>query len=311
MAYTTGETANYRTMLAVVRDFLTSDASLVAAGQAWAQIGGQTGSIGVNDFVSLQGPGLAGDDQILLSLQTFTNVPSAQYCIGISGHTAYAPSVPRPDPPGLNSPWVYMPLIDSAIRYWLVANGRRFILVTKSNSRYDVMYGGLVMPDHLPSDWPYPVLAAASSSVLQAGSSDLLSHSNFWRSLRGGYLFTPEQLWRPLENLQTTGGNPNNGSEFAPDSGRLMAADWKTNIGPSEFARTLDNQPWIRRGRLAQFGNDDISARNFLGHFDGVYFTPAIGAVVESEIEIGTDRYLVVPNVYRSTVGQMAAIHLE
>lgn len=303
MAYITGEATGYRNLLEVLRGFVIAN--------GWEQIGGEAGAIGADSFVSLRGPGLAGTDEILLSLRTFTNIPAAHYCIGISGHTAYAQGNPTPEPPGFNSPWVYMPLIASTIRYWIVCNGRRMIVVAKSNSRYDVMYGGFVLPDHLPSDWPYPLLAAASSTIPQAGSSDLVTHSNFWRGPRTGHLFTPEQLWRPLDNISTSGGNPNNGAEVPPNGGWLFAADWKTNIGVSELARTLDNQPWLRRGRLAQAGDDALSARNFLGHFDGVFFTPAIGAIVESEIEVGADRYLVVPNVYRSTVGQMAAIHLE
>ena len=303
MAYINGNATNYRTLLSTLRDFVVAN--------GWELIGGQAGAIGADDFISLRGPGLAGNDEILLSLETVTNVPAGQYCISITGHTAYAKGNPSPDPPGLSSPRVYAPLIDSTIRYWMVANGRRFIVVAKSNNRYDVIYGGMVMPDHLPSDWPYPVLVGASSTVLQAGSSDRVTHSNFWRSPGCGYLFTPQQTWKPFENVVDQ-WNVNNGYEAPFTGGRLMAADWKTNVGVYEFARTLDNQPWLRRGRIiqtAQPGSNE--ARNFLGHFDGVFYTQAVGAIVEGTIRNGGKNYLVVPNVYRNTSGQMAAICLE
>lgn len=311
MAYITGEAANYLNLLEVLRDFLTTDESLVADGQQWTQIGGSTGALASGDFVSLRGPGLGGTDQILMSLDSVTNVAAGQYNLRLRGHTAYNEDNPTVSPPGLNSPVVNMPLVNAPIRYWIVASGRRFILVAKSNNRYDVMYGGFVLPRHLPSDWPYPLLIAGSSPSSAVSSSDAYNHTNPWRSAETSFLFTPQQLWRPLKNIVSSGSNNNNGADNSPTQGDLICAEWSTNMGVSAFARTLDGQPWLQQGSLAQFGTSGVEARNFLGHFDGIYFTPAAGATVESTIEYDGGQYLVVPNVYRNSDGQMAAIHLE
>ena len=58
-------------------------------------------------------------------------------------------------------------------------------------------------------------------------------------------------------------------------------------------------------------GANPLDARNFLGYFDGVYYTPSVGAVVESIIEYDDKEYLVVPNIYRNSEGQVAAVALE
>lgn len=312
MAYITGEATNHLNLLGILRDFLTSNGDLVGAGQEWEQIGGQTGTIVAGDFVSLRGPGLGGTDQILLSLFADSNAAAAHYLIGMRGHTAYNPSVPSFDPPGLNSPWVYVPLVNATIRYWIVANGRRFIMVAKSNNRYDVLYGGFMLPEHLPSDWPYPLLIGGSATSYGPNSDDSVWHSNFWRSPGNGYLFTPEQLWRTVENVYPSNNdNDSVGLEHQARGGLLMAVDWKTNIGQRDVTRTLDGQPWLHRGRLAQFSDDALGPRNFLGHFDGVFFTPSIGAVIEGVIEEGGKDYLVVANVFRNSTGQVAAICLE
>lgn len=308
MAYITGETTGYLNLAAILRDFLTTNEDLVADGQEWEQIGGETGALAAGAFMSFRGRGLGGTDEVLLSLTLSENVPSNHYMIGIRGHTAYNEAVPSSTPPGLNSPWVYIPTTSGVLRYWMVANGRRFIMVVKANNRYEVMYGGFILPEHLPSDWSYPLLIGGSSPDSRSSASDAVAHSNFWRAQANGYLFTPEQQWRVLENLTGTG---NDGTEAPPDSGRLMAVDWKTNIGPRTLTRTIDNQPWLVRGRLAQYGGSDLAARNFLGSFDGVFFTPAAGAAIESLIEHGGKEYLVVSNVYRNTNGQIAAICLE
>lgn len=311
MAYITGEATNHLNLLGILRDFLTSNGDLVGAGQEWEQIGGQTGTIVAGDFVSLRGPGLGGTDQILLSLFAYSNAAAAHYLIGMRGHTAYNPSVPSFNPPGLNSPWAYVPLINATIRYWIVGNGRRFICVAKSNNRYDVLYGGFMLPEHLPADWPYPLLIGGSATDYRQNSTDDVWHSNFWRSPGNGFLFTPEQQWRAMQNVQNN-TNANDGSEYSPDAGRLMSVDWKNNIGYStEFTRTLDGEPWLRRGRLAQYSTSDLNPKNFLGHYDGVFFTPSAGAVIEGIVEQGGKDYLVIANVYRNSTGQVAAICLE
>ncbi len=73
MAWKTGTAANVNDLLLQLRDFLTADSALVAANQQWTAIGGViSGPIAANDFVSLKGRGLAGTDEIYLSLQAFT-----------------------------------------------------------------------------------------------------------------------------------------------------------------------------------------------------------------------------------------------
>ena len=297
MAYTTGEAANHLDMLVRLRDYLVSN--------GWAQVGGQTGAVASGDFVSLSGPGLSGTDQILLTVQAFTNAPAGVFSLRMSGHTAYNPALPTIDPPGLNSPWVYAPLVNDRIRYWIVVNGRRFILIAKVNNRYDVFYGGFILPEHLPSDWSYPFLIGGSANAYMQSSVDTVHHRNFWSGYNSGYLFTPSQVWRAMNNYRADGF-------VQPLSDALSSIDWRQGAGLTAYTRTLDDQPWISRGRIAEFFDGDAgSPRNMLGHYDGVFYTPAAGAVIESLIEHGGKQYLVVPNVYRTSDLNVAAICLE
>ena len=299
MAYITGEANNHLDLLAVLRDFLTS-------GPGWSVVGGvASGAVAHDQFVSLKGPGLGGTDQVFLTIKTHTNTPAGVYSLQMRGHTAYNPSVPSDAPPGLNSPWVYLPLINDPIRYWFVANGRRFIAVCKANNRYDVFYGGFILPEHLPSDWSYPFLIGGSANAYMQSSVDTVRHRNFWNGYNSGYLFTPSQVWRAMNNYRADGF-------VQPLSDALSSIDWRESAGLTTYTRTLDGQPWISRGRIAEFFDGDAgSPRNMLGHYDGVFYTPAAGAVIESLIEHGGKRYLVVPNVYRTSDLNVAAICLE
>ena len=305
MAYINGTATNHLTLLATLRDFLTSNTDLVAAGQEWTVVGGvSTGAIAHDQFVSLRAPGLSGDDQIYMTIKTHTNSPAGIYSLQIRGHTAYG--TPSDTPGGLNSPWCYLPLVNSSIRYWIVANGRRFILIAKANNRYDVMYGGFMLPEHLPTDWTYPLLVGASAIDLMQASVTGPQHANFWSSYASGYLFTPSQIWRALRNFLYPSGD----TDGTVNDG-LVSVDWNTALSFPRKARCIDNSAWISASRVAEIGVDDLNPRNYLGAYDGVFFIPAVGATIEGIVVYDSKNYLVVSNVYRNNDGNLAAICLE
>lgn len=299
MAYATGTSANHLDLLADLRDFLVGTGT-------WEVIGGiATGAVAEDEFVSLKGEGLGGTDQIFVTIKTHSNVPAGIYSLQMRGHTAYNELVPSDDPPGLNSPWVYLPLINDPIQYWFVANGRRFIAICKANNRYDVFYGGFILPEHLPTDWSYPVLIGASANDLMAASTEGANHRNFWSPYTGqGYIFTPAQIWRDMTYVNSSEGAGGTGNE-------LVSVDWVDGWSFSNKARTIDNSPWISPGRIAEMASTDLAPRNFLGVYDGIFYTPAAGTVVEQIITHDSKDYLVIANVFRNTDNNLAAVCLE
>jgi len=50
------------------------------------------------------------------------------------------------------------------IQYWLVANGRRFIVVAKVSSVYEASYLGFALPYGLPTQFPYPLIVGGAAS---------------------------------------------------------------------------------------------------------------------------------------------------
>ncbi|HDS1127158.1 TPA: hypothetical protein QDZ99_004018 [Stenotrophomonas maltophilia] len=325
MAWKTGTAANVNDLLLQLRDFLTSDSALVAANQNWEVVGGvASGPIAANNFVSLKGKGLAGADEIYLSLQSYTAPSNSHYTLALRGHTAYNPASPSIDPAGANSSYVGMPLVNSAFVYWFIANGRCFKVVTRINGRYDALYAGLILPEHLPEDWSYPLFIGASSYNRQnLASDDSNVHSNFWNpsgsgasntSLTQAYLFSPMQAWVPLRNTM-------NSSYAIQMTGRLITP-WAP-ICNSNHRRLLDGTAWLQRGQMLAVayaaGNPDIGSPSdqvpeggqFYGGFDGVFYTPSLGAVAEQRVTAGGIEHLLVPNVYRTGDGQFAAFALE
>lgn len=314
MATTTGTASNYLDLLTKLRDFLVTNSWTVIGGVAFGAIDEDT------DYVSLQGPGLTGDDEILVTLQPFSVAANNAYSIRVRGHTAYVN--PGTSQPGADSPWCYLLTLNSPVTYWFIANGRRFIVIVKSSSRYDAMYAGFILPEHLPSDWSYPLFIGASSSTgTQSQANDNDYHSNFWNpfaqslsgnnSLTSAYLFSPMQAWVPIWNGWQS-SNP-----VWNDTGR-MTLPW-SNVSQHNVRRQLDGEPWFKRGQLAGIARSSSGGADtnlpeggsFYGSFDGVYYTPAFGATAEQESIVGGVTYKMFPNVARTSDGQFAAIAME
>lgn len=318
MATATGTASNYLDLLTKLRDFLVAN--------GWVQIGGTaSGAIAADtEFVSLKGVGLTGDDEILVTLQPFSAPANNAYSLRLRGHTAYVN--PGVDQPGSDSPWVYLLALNSPIEYWFIVNGRRFIVVSKSSSRYDAMYGGFILPEHLPSDWSYPLFVGASCNAGNlAQSSDQPYHSNFWHPFAANgssnadndnptssYLFSPMQAWAPIRNGYSLGG-----LAYDVYTGR-MTIPW-SGSSPRALRRQLDDTPWFRQGQLVAVARSATGAADvnvpeggiFYGSFDGVYYTPAFGATAEQESTVGGVTFKMFPNVARTSDGQFAAIKMD
>lgn len=312
MPVATGTASGYFDVLTQLRDFLVAN--------GWVQIGGKaSGNIDADtDFVSFKGIGLAGDDEILVTMQPFSLAANNAYSIRVKGHTAY--TNPGVDQPGADSLWCYLLTLNSPVTYWFIVNERRFIVVLKSGSRYDAMYAGFILPEHLPSDWSYPLYIGASANTgTIAQSSDVGYHTNFWHPIayNGGananndnpsnaFLFSPIQAWVPVRN-----GYTSSGSDTQVSFGRVTIP-W-SRICRQNVRRLLDDQPWFRKGQIASLG-DNINVPeggSFYGSFDGVYYTPAFGATAEQESTVAGVTYKMFPNIGRTSDGHFAAMAME
>lgn len=330
MATESGTCDNYLDLLTRLRDFLTANTDLVTAGEEWDQIGGPTsGDIVAGDFLSFKGKGLGGTDEILVSLTSTFNAAAGYYNIGLRGHTAYNEASPGIDQIGTDSKLVYLPLANTSMAYWFFANGRHFKVVVRHNTRYDAMYAGFLLPEHLPTDWSYPLFIGGSSCLsTMLASSDSVWHSNFWNPGAQGdengddacaYLFSPVQAWVPIRNVHASTVTAT--TEVLTGTRGRCTVPW-SNAADWNLRRCLDNSAWFERGQLAAFGSDINSGAQynevpelgtFYGAFDGVYFTPSFGAVAEGIVTdpSTSEEFQMFPNVFRTSDAEFAAFLVE
>jgi hypothetical protein len=330
MAYETGTATNHADLLAKLRDFLTTDASLVADSQQWDVIGGvDTGTPADMDFVSFEGPGLAGDDQIFASIRIRDTPVINAYNWEMYGHTSYNPLAPGVEQSGNPLAPVTMLLTNNPIVYWFFANGRHFKVVTRISGRYDASYVGLILPDHTPLDWSLPFYLGGSSFLLTTASAadDTPRHTNFWHPCSisnnanvqtTAYMLTPGGVWRPTANQYYAGDLVERTMGFG-----MVVTPHNADTFYRNIRRALDGQPWITRTVLAQIG-DGAAANsggavttaapdggNWYGALDGVFYTPAFGAAAEEIVTIDGNDYILFPNIARTSDGMFAALAIE
>jgi hypothetical protein len=321
MAWETGTATSYLDLAAKVRDFLKSNAALVAAGQNWTQLyGPAAGALVATDQLAFQGPGLAGDDQILVCMK-FVAVPGSNlYNINLFGLTAWNPSLapiaqPNPSPDGR------LLLINGSIKYWIIANGRCFKIITRISSQYDQAYAGFILPEHLPTDYPYPLFIGGSYiSDTQNNSNNDAYRRAFWNgnvtaqsvqgvALNGGnaVLCVPDLSWKWVGNKYGSSGGT---GSVSAGMDAIATIPWNpVYYNPYRYRQTITGERVLWRGGLATYLPP--LGRVFYGRFDGVFFVPAFGSSAESIVTVGGVDHLIVPDIFRSEDGGMAAFALE
>lgn len=302
MATASGTATGFNDLYAKLRDFLTTNAALVAAGQNWECIAGPaTGALTPADSLVLQGPGTTGDDEILVSLEPNVSVGSDYYNLGIGGLVSYNPGVPVADQANKLTPR-YLHLWDQPMPYWFIANGRRFIVVIRVTTVYQSAYAGFILPYHLPSTWAYPLfIGACSNNPTQRYS--LVNNGNHSAFFNPGTVSAairlPGGTWCNLANKN------HSSNEVAANVNNI--APWGQWFGIESRRDGLDGG---YKPIPAEITISDPMAAT-LGALQGVYWVPGYGTGSENTFVADGKTYMVVQNTYRTSNNEYCALLME
>lgn len=305
MATASGTATNFNDLYAKLRDFLTTNATLVGAGQNWEVIAGPaTGPLDfATDQLVLKGPGLSGTDEILVTLEPSVSVGSDYYNLGIGGLSSYNPGEPISGQANRLTPR-YLHLWNTTMPYWFIANGRRFIVVVRVTTVYQSAYAGFILPYHLPTTWAYPLFVGACSSTATWRFSVVNNgnHSAFFNPGRySSAIRLPDGQWLSLANKFAASGV----DESSDDTNNI--APWASLFGTANQRDGLDSN---YKPTPAEIVISSPYAAN-LGALQGVYFVPGFGTASENTFVADGVTHLVVQNVYRTSNKEYAALALE
>lgn len=316
MATSTGTATSHTDLWSKLDTFLTSG----LGSQNWTKVWTAT-----NQAV-FRGPGLAGGDQVFVGMRLVSRPTPDEYeieLVGMSGIIASATSITD----HVNvSPHVVRLFLDSGpMTYWLVGNGRRFIVVVKISTIFQAAYGGFILPYATPDQYSYPLFIGGSAG--ESSDTDLTS----WRSTHSGH--------RHFVHSYYGSGTPtDHGSAWLLDPagnwlrcGGGTGQDGNVGIGPREFFSGLGTAETVSsfnfgygeiRNRLrAGFAGEFLLTPHTLvqmtpsdqtyGVLDGTYHVTGFGNSSENTISANGVTHLTVQDVFRTGVGDYWALALE
>jgi hypothetical protein len=253
-------------------------------------------------------PGLGGTSTIYVGAETYGSVDFDTYNFGLTGFRTWNSTLPaaaQANPTSMR----YLSLVNASISYWIVANGQRFILVTKNNSVYQIAYAGFGLPYEPPSAHAYPMIVGATSSGRTVRYSDQNAYFRFPidPGRYGLAAMFPDAQWRDFSNRFSGTG------EGVADT--VVAA----HVYPTFLTQAGLQLTFYRSGvddttRLLMpcvLGNMLAAPYHIWGEFEGLYWTPGYSVASESLIQESRFDHLVVQNVFRVAAQNYGAVRLD
>jgi hypothetical protein len=301
MAWETGTATNQADLLAKIVTFLTTNATLVGLSQNWTDLGVASGQ---TSGKWLRGPGLAGTDQIFVGLQSVNDVPDDIYGIEVRGAAGFSSALSFANQVG-SSPISYVACWDSPMTYWIVASGRRFVVVIKVSTTYHAIYGGLILPYGTPSQYPYPLFIGAENATNLRWSDTSVGNRQFvdpgatsTATNTGVNLMFPDGSWQYFSNFTNSSGNDSlnttTNRSIWPYAGGENATEVDNRL--REMRDNIDGTYTL----LPLILNCALPSRQVFGELDGCYWVSGFGNAAENIVTISGQDYLVVQNIFRT-----------
>ena len=203
----------------------------------------------------------------------------------------------------------YMPLWDSAIKYWFMGNGQRIIVAVKISTTYFSCYLGKFLPIAAPSEYPQPYYVGMPMTALNRWSLASASIRSFFDPSQAAQVHQPSNNWIQGGNFYQSSSESNVGT-----SGGYV---WPYNAdlgGNSNCVTRWREQRDLlgggyNRERLVLLADDP--ADDVLGELDGAYAVPGFSQASEDIVQIGGLDHLVVQDNFRTNRWNYAALALE
>lgn len=324
MAYVTGTSTDHADLFADLVSFLTANAALVSAGEEWTAVWTHSG--GAASGIVLQGPGLAGADEVLIGLKLVSRPTPDEYEIQMVGMTGIIGSATEFDAHVNVSPYKVRMFVDSGpMTRWFVANGRRFVVVVKISTVFQSMYGGFILPYAFPDQYNYPLFIGGSAGEtdqtgLSSWRSTSIYHHHFPNSYydapssvihRGAaFLLSPQGDWLTCASLGDDGNVAIGPRKFFTGLG-ISSSYNTTNYGYEEIRSRmragLAGEYLLTPHTLVQASPSDQT----YGILDGTYHVSGSGNSSENIITVSSVDHLTVQDAFRTGLGDYWALRLE
>lgn len=325
MAYSKGTATNFADLLNKLVTFLTTDSSLVAAGQAatlafrsapstWSGKG--TTSV-QREHVVFKQPGLAGEDEIYTSITSLGDTALDYYNWRIQGSSGFNSGGLGDNYANLDqglisaSPAVGALLWNQAMPYWFFATGRRWWVVVKVSTLYTSFGAGFILPSVSPSEYPYPlaVWAGYPDSTDRWSSTQTYHRGITSPCYQSMFLRQPAGRWADFyaDQVYTT-------SLVAGGADRrvLPLGVARTNTqGYTNLVNVRDSPGGVYPLIPITLVSYDSEGYNTYGEADGLFWVPTLNNGAEDEIVVDGITYITFQSAFRTGSPFLFALRVD
>ncbi len=293
--------------------FLSTDATLVSLGQEWTILDDDV----VDDerFVYLQGPGLAGNDEIYVGIRRYLDTTTNAYNWGLIGMTGYDSGLDFNSQAGVSPETVLCLSNLDDMEYWAIASGRRFILIVKIGSVYVSSYCGFILPYATPSEYPYPLFIGGTSYLESQLYTDVgIYTSAFWKMGQS----ISDATHQSASQIRLVSGV---WLALTQDVVSSLESEKIGRIWPYFSTDGTTTDDGIADLDLIETGvyplleviiyTDTYDDGNVYGSLDGVFHIPGTEISSEDTLTVNGDTYLLIQNCEDSGRNDFAALLLE
>lgn len=315
--WVTGTATGDQDLYAKLIAFLTTDADLVSAGQAWTKVWNHAG--GDEGGVVVRGPGLSGSDQIFVGMKLNRDVPTDAFNIELRGMTGFASgAVLLGDHVNVSPEPAYVFADTGVMTYWFIASGRHFIVIVKITTVFEAGYAGWFLPFGAPSEYPYPMFIGGSGGHFFGSShsdspdswrDSVPGHTQFpWPSADDGapfywapsaFLLDPSGSWITMSNT----GNARQGTVgpvYTKGSRQFPSGDGASLMNPVQGFTNMINCYGGERMIFPLTLHETSPGSQTFGVLDGCYKCQGESMGAEDIITVGGINHMAVQNAFRT-----------
>lgn len=256
-----------------------------------------------------KGSGLAGHNEIYISMAVHYNTQQGYYTLGMYANRSYDKTKAWDKQYKAQNYAVFTSMWEQPMPYWFFATGRRFIFVAKVANRYASMYGGMFLPSGTDLEYPYPVMA---------GGNHISYNQNYGQSNIG----SSRSFWSPATN-RDSGSSYSSLFAYRPDYSHMwFAGAYASSRGFHSWstANYGHTHPYVKDFWVGRSADDNQHLilpidlweqspnQQVLGTIDGCCFITGHLNAPESEVTVEGKTYLCFPALIQSDFNDYVAI---
>lgn len=262
-----------------------------------------------------QAPGNDGESAIYVGVQRFTDLTGDYDNLRLLGATGFDDAATFSSQPLCCTRPVLPLLRVGSMPYWFIASGRRVIIAVKVSTVYEMAYLGLLQQYQNPNQYPYPLIVGGSMSW----QSEPAATSTSWRWSYVG----EEHRAFPFSGYDANNNHNRHQLRYRNPAGAWVGATAKSYNasyspigyiwpywGMNNVRANLDGTYPLFPVMLHEDFVHTFEAGQVDGELEGVFATTGHAQAAENRIIVDRIAYLVLQNVYRTSVENYCALKL-